>query len=126
VAFLEERAPDLLDEYLDTGVGRWEAKIPVEAGDQGRELPDRVSRLARWLDDEGFMPSVRVARGNAGFDLTLNNCPVLCLAMGTKKVCDRTEVGLRLVFSDCEITRSEWRGSGDRCCTYHFEARPAK
>jgi len=125
-AFLEERAPGLLDEYLDRDVGRWETKIPSEAGDQDRELPDRLSRLARWLDDEGFMPSVRVAKANAGFDVTLNNCPVLCLAMGTRKVCERTEVGLRLVFSDCEISRTEWRGSGDRSCTYRFEARPSR
>lgn len=123
-AFLEERAPELLDEYLDRDVGRWETKIPAEAGDKARELPDRMSRLARWLDDEGFMPSVRVAKGDGAFDLTLNNCPVLCLAMGSTKVCDRTEEGLRQVFNDVEIIRTEWRGSGDRCCTYRFKAPP--
>jgi predicted ArsR family transcriptional regulator len=124
--FVEHRAPEVMEEFIDTSVGRWEVKIPASAGDRTRELPDRLSWLARWLDDEGFMPTIRVARGSGGFNLTLHNCPLLPLVSGTTRVCDRTQAGMERVFGDCGVTRTEWRGAGDRFCTYRFEAGSGK
>ena len=120
--FLTSEAPEVLERFIDLGVGRWESLIPPAASDTAVALKARIQVVARWLDGEGFMPEVRPARD--GYDVVLHNCPVLALASGTPTLCARTSDGLGKVMHDCDMSRPEWRLAGDRRCTYRFVQSP--
>jgi predicted ArsR family transcriptional regulator len=86
-------------------------------------LMDRVRALAVLQDDQGYLASARL-RPDGTIQLLEHNCAILDVARGERSACD-AELDLFRDVLGADVVRESHIASGDRCCSYRIEGRPA-
>ena len=89
----------------------------------GKPFPERVSELARILDEDGYLASVEEGEDGAWW-IVEHNCAILEVAIRYGQACS-SEIGfLREVMPDADIERLSHMASGDFHCGYKVSPKP--
>jgi predicted ArsR family transcriptional regulator len=93
-------------------------RIPTDA-----PLSERVRELAEIQAAQGYLAET-VIDTDGGIRLTEHNCAIYNVARGTPAAC-QAELDLFREVLGADVVRETHIASGDRCCSYRIEARPA-
>lgn len=89
----------------------------------GKPFVDRVSELARILDEDGYLASVEGGEDGT-WRIVEHNCAILEVAVRYGQACS-SEIGfLREVMPDTDIERLSHMASGDFHCGYALSLKP--
>lgn len=86
-------------------------------------LADRVQGLAEVQAAQGYLAKA-VVKADGSIQLTEHNCAIYHVAKVTPAACEAELVLFREVLGG-SVVRETHIASGDRCCTYLIEDRPA-
>ena len=111
------------DGGLDQLIGARERGSEAAYGkllDPRLDLAQRVDRLARARDDEGYMAHAE-PQGDGSVLLVENHCPICAAAAACQNFC-RSELAIfqRVLGDDCTVERSEYLLQGGRRCVYRI------
>ena len=89
----------------------------------GAPLMDRVRALAIIQDEQGYLADATID-DDGTIRLREHNCAILDVAKGQRSACD-AELELFREVLGADVVRDTHIASGDRCCSYRIEERPA-
>ncbi|MGK5079075.1 helix-turn-helix transcriptional regulator [Janthinobacterium sp. HLX7-2] len=111
------------DDGLDKLISARERSSEAAYGklvDPQLDLAQRVERLARVRDGEGYMANAE-AQDDGSILLVENHCPICAAATACQNFC-RSELAIfqRVLGKDCQVERSEYLLEGGRRCVYRI------
>ena len=89
----------------------------------GRPFPERVSELARILDEDGYLAEFE-ALDDGTFWITEHNCAILGVARRWGMACSTEIEFLREALPDATIERIAHMMAGAHVCRYAIAPRP--
>jgi predicted ArsR family transcriptional regulator len=115
---------DALNQVLDARDKSLRATYRSEM-DGANSLRERVRRLAKIRDREGYMCEWRA--DGKDYLLIENHCPICDVASTCRGLCETELDTFRAVLGpDADVRREEHVMNGDRRCLYRISPRPAK
>lgn len=121
----------LLDTLLETvgeeQVGmvlqkQWEKKAEIYRDRVGKgTLKERVSRLMRLRQEEGYMAEILTVEGDnqdSQFILAEHHCAISEVAESFPTVCGHELEMFSVILPDCSIERTHWLNNGEHRCGY--------
>ena len=117
---IDAEEPAMVDRLFERRRQRRVEKAQVRLA--GKPFAERVSELARILDEDGYLASVEA--GEEGmWRIVEHNCAILEVALRYGQACS-SEIGfLREVMPDADIERLSHMASGDFHCGYELSLK---
>jgi len=117
--YVEDEDPALLTRLFDRRAQR--RLEQCRARTEGLPFPERVSVVARILDEDGYLADF-TPRDDGAFVITEHNCAVLSVAKRYSLACSSELAFLQAALPDATVARIAHRLNGAHVCAY--EVRP--
>jgi predicted ArsR family transcriptional regulator len=116
---LEAESPQLVDRVFDCRRRR----LVAEAAERldGRELGDRVRRLAELLEEQGYLAEAEQA-GPGRYRILLHSCAIWTLANRYGQACSSELEFIRNLLPDAHVDRVTHKTAGAHTCAYEVSA----
>src|SRR6476660_3747558 len=117
---------DLLDQVFAARRRQLGDRVREQMADRvGEDAPlvDRVRELAVVQADQGYLADMTLG-ADGTIRLREHNCAIFHIAEGSPAAC-RAELELFPEILGADVVRESHIASGDRCCSYRIEERPA-
>src|SRR6478735_8069991 len=117
---------DLLDQVFAARRRQLGDRVREQMAERvGEDAPlvDRVRELAVVQADQGYLADMTLG-ADGTIRLREHNCAIFHIAEGSPAAC-RAELELFTEILGADVVREQHIASGDRCCSYRIEERPA-
>jgi DeoR family suf operon transcriptional repressor len=123
VSFLDTLVETVGEEQVGEVLRKqWERKAQVYRDRLGNgSLRDRVAKLVKLRQDEGYMAEVHPVESdthNEQFLFTEHNCAISEVAESFPTVCGHELEMFAAILPDCTVERTNWLNNGEHRCGY--------
>lgn len=126
--YVADESPELLERVFERRRERRVEGARARVAAAGRGLVERVTELARVLDEDGYLAEVVEVDGDGegagALRIVEHNCAILGVAARYGQACSSELDFIRTVLPDAEVERVSHIMAGARQCAYEIRPRP--